>query len=335
MACDVYGTHVALPLARANCAGSAIAADLRWFSRPKLPLAFEKTAIVISLFSVPKPFRNHIGTIQANALHSWLKLDPACEIILFGAEDGTAETAKRFGAVHIPDVSRNEFGTPLLNNVFAKAQAIAAHRVICYVNADMILMGDFITSIKLLERLTERFLMVGRRWNVNLNEPFDFRRDDWNDSLRLYAQQYGQLGSPYYIDYFVFPKALFTNIPPFAIGRPPFDNWLLWKARSVGASLVDASEVVMAVHQNHDYAHHPDGRVGVYGGPEAKRNKQLMGGSHRFFTLADATHRLTPLGLRRNLSAAYFRRKWKFLRRALRHNFHRLSDRGSTETETH
>lgn len=274
---------------------------------------------MLTLFSVPKPFRDHIGIIQANALQSWLKLEPRCEVILFGAEEGASEMAQRFGALHVPDVSCNEFGTPLLNDLFDKAQAIATCPLICYVNADMILMDDFTRSVDSLYRFKQSFLMVGRRWNVDLNEPFDFERDEWDDSLRLYAQQHGKPGSQYYMDYFVFPKGLFKTMLPFAIGRPPFDNWLLWKARSLGASLVDASEVIMAVHQNHDYAHHPEGRIGVYEGPEAKRNRELMGGSHHFFTLEDATHRLTASGLRRNLSPKYFRRKWKFARRALRY----------------
>ena len=36
--------------------------------------------------------------------------------------------------------------------------------------------------------------------------------------------------------------------------------------------------------------------------PEAERNRELMGGGHHCFTLADATHKLTPTGLRLNLS---------------------------------
>jgi hypothetical protein len=234
--------------------------------------------------------------------------------------------AQRFGALHRPDVDRNEFGTPLLNDLFEKAQKIASHRLMCYVNADIVLMADFIRAVETLARLKRLFLMVGKRWNVDLNEGLDFLSGGWDDALRRYAIRHGQVGSPYYTDYFVFPKGLFISVPPFAIGRPPFDNWLLWKARSLGSCLVDASELVMAIHQNHDYAHHPAGRSGVYEGPEAQHNRKLIGGSHHFFTLEDATYRLTPSGLRRNLSPRYFRRKWKFVRRALRH---KLRQRGT------
>jgi hypothetical protein len=278
---------------------------------------------VLTLFSIPKAFRNHIGVIQTNALQSWLQLQPQCEIILFGDEAGTDQTAARFGVSHCPAIARNEFGTPFLNDIFEKAQAIASHPVICYVNADMILLNDFTTSVDALRHVKQPFLMVGRRWNLDLTEPLDFVRADWADALRRSARERGVLGSQYYIDYFVFPRGLFTNVPPFAIGRPPFDNWLLWKARSVGAFLVDASELVVAVHQNHDYTHHSGGRVGVYEGPEAKYNRELIGGSHHFFTLEDATHHLTRSGLKRNLSPRYFRRKWKFARRALRYNVRR------------
>jgi hypothetical protein len=286
---------------------------------------------VLTLFSVPKPFRNHIGTIQTNALQSWLKLEPRSEVILFGHEEGTAAVATRLGMVHLPEVSCNEFGTPLLNDLFEKAQQIATHQVICFVNADMILMDDFMTAIRSVSRSKKSFLMVGRRWNLDLHQPFDFDRHDWEKNLRLYAREHGSPGSRFYIDYFVFPKGLFKNLPPFAIGRAAFDNWLLWRARSLGASLVDASQVVMAVHQNHDYAHHPEGKAGVYEGTEAKRNKELMGGSHRLFTLEDASHYLTASGLKRNLSRQYFRRRWKFFKKSYRRSWHRLGNRESSE----
>jgi hypothetical protein len=43
------------------------------------------------------------------------------------------------------------------------------------------------------------------------------------------------------------------------IGRVFWDQWLVWKAGSMGAAVVDASEAVMAIHQNHDYGYHAAG----------------------------------------------------------------------------
>ena len=57
------------------------------------------------------------------------------------------------------------------------------------------------------------------------------------------------------LDYFLFSPGIFAEIPAFAIGRTVWDNWLVWKARSEGAMVVDATSVVKAIHQYHAYGH--------------------------------------------------------------------------------
>ena len=271
---------------------------------------------MITLFSVPKPFRGHIDLIQTNAIQSWLQLSPPCEIILFGDELGIAETAARFGLRHVPEISRNEDGTPLLNSVFEKAQMLSPHSLLCYINGDIILMGDFIKAVERLPLLSTRkqFLLAGRRWDIDLEKRLDFGDPDWEKLLLEDVQKRGRQRTPEWIDYFVFPRDLYNNLPPFAIGRTAFDNWLLWKARSLGAALVDASDVVMAIHQNHGYSHNPQGEKGIWEGPEAKRNRQLMGTWRHCYTMSHATHRLTSSGLKRNVTMARFISLMKLLK---------------------
>ncbi len=84
------------------------------------------------------------------------------------------------------------------------------------------------------------------------------------------------------------------------IGRPGWDNWLVWHARHSGARVVDATAVVQAVHQNHDYSYHPDGETGVWQGEEAQRNYALLDAGRCFATMENATHQLTTKGLRTN-----------------------------------
>ena len=119
-------------------------------------------------------------------------------------------------------------------------------------------------------------------------------------------REHGTLAFAFSIDYFVFPRDLFREIPPFAIGRPRWDNWMLYRARSLRVPLIDATQVMMAVHQNHDYAHHPQGKDGVSHGDEAVINEKLAGGLVHWFTLDDATYLLTPEKLRRKLDRAHF-----------------------------
>jgi hypothetical protein len=250
---------------------------------------------MLTLFAIPKPFKGHIGIIQRNAIASWTHLHPKCEIILFGDDEGTAGVAREFGVRHVPRVARNELGTPLLNDIFENAQNLSTHDLCCFVNSDIIFMDDFMDAVQKIAGWNSYSLMVGRPWDVRVNEPLGFG-PTWEEQLRMQVAREGQLRSPAAMDYFVFRRGLWGEIPPFAIGRPGYDNWLLYRARSRGASVIDATKMVIAVHQNHDYAHFPKGVGERRESPEAKHNLELAGGPSRLFTLMDATHVLTPKG---------------------------------------
>lgn len=262
---------------------------------------------MLTLFSIPKAFRGHFNIIQRNAIQSWLRLQPACEVILFGNDEGVSEAAAELGARHIPEIARSEYGTPLLNDVFAQAERLTTYNLLCYVNADIILMNDFLQSVRQVTACKQWFLMVGQRWDLDIHTPLDFGTD-WQDKLRAYTHQNGKPQTPAGMDYFVFPRGLYGEIPPFAIGRTYWDNWLTYRARAQKAVLIDASPVVMAIHQNHDYSHDEGGKNRVWSGPEAIRNRELLGGSAYNFALQDATHLLTPTGLKRAMDRWHLQR---------------------------
>src|SRR5690348_10149478 len=127
----------------------------------------------LTLLAVPKPFHGHFGVIQRNAIASWTMLQPRPEIILFGAEEGAARCAADFGLVHIPDVARNEHGTPLLPDIFAKGERRSTYGTLAYVNADIILPAAFTTGVEKAQHAFQNFLAVGRRTNLNIREPID------------------------------------------------------------------------------------------------------------------------------------------------------------------
>ena len=70
--------------------------------------------------------------------------------------------------------------------------------------------------------------------------------------------------------------------------------------RAEGAPVVDASQAVVAIHQNHDYAHHPQGMAGVFFNEESRRNLELCGGLSHLHTIEDATYFLDLAGIRPN-----------------------------------
>lgn len=265
---------------------------------------------MLTFFSLPKPFRGHIAVIQRNAIRSWMLLHPTCEIILFGDEDGTREIAAEFGLRHVPKIVRNEYGTPLLDGMFEQAHHLASYNILCYVNTDIILMNDFIQALELVMKHHDRFLMAGRRWDADMKELLDFS-PDWDTRLYTKVATHGKLIKFDAIDYFVFTRGVFRKIPPFAIGRTVWDNWLIYQARSQGVAVIDATQIVMAIHQKHDYSHIKGGECEAYEGQEANQNWQLAGGPQYAFDLRDATHRLTKGGIHQALEDFYLIQRLK------------------------
>ena len=257
---------------------------------------------MLTIFTTCKPFRGHVAVIQRNAIRSWTLLRPACEIILMGNDEGTAEIAAEFGVRYVPDIARNTFGTPLVSDLFKQAQQLSSNNFFCYVNSDIILMSDFMQALQRVVDHTKRFLLVGHRWNFdNIKELLEFT-PDWEEQLRNQVKKFATLAGAYSIDFFVFSRGALGELPPFAIGRPAWDNWTLYRARALSMPLIDATPVVMAVHQNHDYSHLPPGqqeREGFLKGEEQLANINLAGSAARAFSLSDATYVLTPQKLRR------------------------------------
>ena len=123
---------------------------------------------MITIFTTAKAFSGHSGVIQRNALESWKRLHADAEVILFGDEAGAAEAARELGIRHVAEVERVWGGAKILPSFFDVAQRMARHELICYVNCDIVLARDFLHAVNAVDAVHGRFLMVGRRWNVNV-----------------------------------------------------------------------------------------------------------------------------------------------------------------------
>lgn len=259
---------------------------------------------MLTIFSVPKPFRGHIGIIQQNAIRSWTRLGEDHEVILFGAERGTAEAAKRLSVRHEPELECSEYDTPLVSDLFERAQALASHDWLCYVNCDIVLMSDLPRAVRRISTLPLPFLMSGRRWRLDVDRPLDLE-PGWEEDLRRRVGASGRRDSVLCMDYFVFARGLIPRLPKFALGRTRWDSYLPYRARQRGAIFVDATDSVMAVHQNHAFAS-AAGKQGMRSGPEGARNRGLASSAEKC-TLGDASHKLTERGLRRAIDDVRFR----------------------------
>ena len=250
---------------------------------------YSDRTVDLSVVAVPKPFHGTTGIQQKNAIRSWARLPCETEIILMAGEEGVAEIAAEVGAVQVDSIERDEFGTPLLSSIYEEIGRHARGRTICYVNADIVLLPDLVESLTLAQQAFERFLLVARRWNIDLERELSFE-NGWDTKLRRFVHEEGELIDPRAIDIFVFSPALYPRMPAFAIGRCYWDNWLIYEARRLAVPVIDATESTTVAHQNHGYA----GGVAladIIQSPQGRRNFDLSGGGRfRLCQTSDATH---------------------------------------------
>jgi hypothetical protein len=257
---------------------------------------------MLTIFTTAKPFHGHINVIQRNALKSWTLLHREVEVVLFGDEEGVAEACRDLGVRHEPNVRRNENGTKYLNFIFDRAFEISRHKLLCYANCDIMLTSDFCLALELTSKTNNNFLMIGRRWDTDITKPWDFTEPDWDHQLRSLALLKGKQNGPSWVDYFCFSRDLYRGkMPPFLIGRHGWDPWLTWFARSRGVPLVDATRMVVAVHQNHDYSYLKHGAAAEHSGEEARYNWSLGNNSAwHYYTVNAATQILLQGRVRTN-----------------------------------
>lgn len=252
-------------------------------------------AFVLSLFAIPRAFEGHAGVIQENAIRSWARLGADCEILLCGDDPGVERMAAEVGARWLPRVARNERGTPRLDSTFGQVAEHARHDTLCYVNADIILLDDLLPALARIP--VDDYLASGRRWELDVSERLDFADGGWQDALRARIRAHGTLQRSDAMDLFVFRRdGPLRAIPPFVVGRPGWDHWMILRAVECGLPVVDLTGAATLVHQRHDYAHVPDGRRRGEG-PEGDANRALLGGDFRMLCLDDASHQVGPRGM--------------------------------------
>jgi hypothetical protein len=257
---------------------------------------------VITFFTIPRQFDGEVGTRQRNAIGSWTRVAPDVQVLLLGSDAGVDDAARELGVEQVPELALNEHGTPLLDDAFRIAQERARHPLVAYVNTDIVLLDEFAAAGRELSLLERPFLMIGECWDAPLGQ-LDFD-GDWHAEVSA-ATSVGHKRGAAALDYFLFTTGLYSDVPPFAVGRLLFDNWLVWKARRQGVAVVDATRRVRPLHQRHGYAHIGGTYRTAQASPEAAANWALIGSKSRIYTRFDASHLLTKRGLRRNVGATW------------------------------
>ena len=261
---------------------------------------------MLTIFSTLKPLGiPHADNVQRNAIQSWIALAAPCEILLLGDDEGTAEIAAEYGLCHEPHIARlNNNSPPLASSVFARGQELASFDLVMYVNSDIILLSDFIPT---LERILEQrknssrpYLVVGQRHDLSFRERLDFQNPHWEYWLRKEVKRHGILRPHDFVDYFIFRKGdWLQEMPAFTVGADCYDNWLIYRARSVGMDVIDATQGITAIQQECENRNSYSFSFRRVEGPMGRYQYSLMNDKRMYFSIRYANLRYTPSGLRR------------------------------------
>lgn len=203
-----------------------------------------------TIFCCPMKFDGITGIRQSNAITSWQSLSyPPEKILLISEDEGVREWASAHdGCEYVPGVETNEFDTPLISSLFSLCQEHSDTDLIAYVNSDIVLIGLGHALNKCASQF-DHFLMISRRYDVDVTSSLPFTRN-WQFTLSRDVRIRGSLHAPGAVDFFAFRKPMYGDVPPFAIGRSAWDNYLVIWARKHYIPVIDVSELVYSVHQN-------------------------------------------------------------------------------------
>jgi hypothetical protein len=265
----------------------------------------------MTLFTAPKPFLDsHISVIQKNAIRSWTNLGEEVDVVIVGEEPGLTEAIADLPVIHKPEVQRNAHGTPLISSIFSQARAAGSGEILCYLNADIILLPAFLDVVQGIIGLKDQFLLVGRRCELEILEEFNFEQD-WVGDLEQRLNSGGKISGLTAMDYFIFPRDLYLEIPDFAVGRAGWDNWMIYQAFQKGWQIIDITPSVRVIHQRHDYHHLPGGKS-HHKLDESDENVALSGGMNTLYDLLDVKYEYKNGNVTRKvISIAYILRRFE------------------------
>lgn len=211
---------------------------------------------MITVYSIPRAFEGPFEIIQDNAVQSWLAMRPVPQVILFGDSRSAYVKAQAFGVPYL-SVEADEEGIPLVSNAIEQARRLAQHDIRAFVNGDNLLLSDFVPAVQRVAGEFETFLIIGRRYCLRVDEHLDFRTD-WEGRLRdALAQEPDPLHHYSAIDYLIYRGEVWDDVPPFSVGRGAYDGWLVRRALDRGVPVIDATEAMTVIHEDHPTSSRP------------------------------------------------------------------------------
>lgn len=208
---------------------------------------------MLTIITTPKPLNVAANRLAfLNAIRSWVRLVPRPEILVFGGNRALIESE---GGKWIGDFKATPQGRPYFDDFISRAETLATNDILMYCTDHLILPSSLVPAVKRVsDSFPGHFVIVGKRWGLSVQEVINFSDPNWESILRGQALGRDSLGSHSAKDYIIFRRPLgLLPVPNFIMGYPCYDTWLVWGALQANYPVVDASDVIMAIHQSHGF----------------------------------------------------------------------------------
>ncbi|XP_033727598.1 uncharacterized protein LOC117316930 [Pecten maximus] len=209
----------------------------------------------ITLFSAWNTFPERYAVFN-NTLRNWPSLQPHVKLYLFTNDfiPGLKEYEKLGWTVL--SVLREIEGRAVIKDLFLRVMQLQPDsKLYALVNGDLLLTNSFLKNLHDLIKspllVDKTFFLTGRKLkipNVTREEA-----SSWENIER--AAKRGVLDQPYLgIDYYITPPSYHWRlVPDLQFMRPHYDTWMIWDARRMGLVVIDATNTLLAPHQNAPY----------------------------------------------------------------------------------
>lgn len=210
---------------------------------------------MLTVLAAMRPFHGSIGSVQLNAVRSWLSLGPSVRVVAVDDEEGTTPSALAgLPVTVVREVARSGMGAPRLDDLLRIGARQATGDQIAFITADVLLPPNFRDVAASIHRLMHGrdYFAAGSRFDLTRPADLDFTRADWHDALMAAVRQHGRPHGHTALDLWLFPSSFDWKAPPMPIGRGGMDGWAVWRVRAAGIPFIDFSHDVVLVHQHHE-----------------------------------------------------------------------------------
>jgi len=195
------------------------------------------------------------------------------EILTLG---GSKEQGAKEGYRPIFGYKTGYHDLPYVNDLIGLADALAHGKYIVYTSDHFIFARGLSLAVDIASEQFDQFLIVGRHWGLDIKSKIDYSLDNWEYILTMMVALSGKLGSRAAKDYFIYPKSLRIQLPPFLVGREWWDTWWLWRARMMGIPTIDATDLILGIHQEHGFPSQDGTKHGLTADPAGQHNERIF-----------------------------------------------------------